>query len=141
MKNITPDQMILVALINGLTDRALGMAQVVALTSDDANGNSVIERIRGEAFERMLAADAADIDEGPTLDELTADVPAEVRAVIGDDDMGPDDRLQMQRDMEDTAAAWAEAEAAEDNDEALLSDPVPPAKAAAPVEDDEELLF
>jgi hypothetical protein len=141
MKNITPDQMILVALINGLTDRALGMAQVVALTSDDANGNSVIERIRGEAFERMLAADAADIDEGPTLDELTADVPAEVRAVIGDDDMGPDDRLQMQRDMEDTAAAWAEAEAAEDNDEALLSDPVTPAKAAAPVEDDEELLF
>ena len=35
MKNITPDQMILVALINGLTDRALGMAQVVALTSDE----------------------------------------------------------------------------------------------------------
>ena len=42
MNVINPDHMIFVALLNGNTERAMGMAHVAALYSDDADGNAVI---------------------------------------------------------------------------------------------------
>ena len=133
MEITTPDQMILIALINGMPERALGMAQVVALYGDDADGNAVIDRIKGETFERMLAAHAADLKAQANVEEdarieammasaskLEPNHPAlmskETEAEIlehdddprFDDDMGPDDRLQAERDAQDVAAALSE---------------------------------
>jgi len=87
MNVINPDHMIFVALLNGNTERAMGMAHVAALYSDDADGNAVIERIKAEAFERMLNVEGTlvvpahpvpahlTVDQGVSLDELVANTP------------------------------------------------------------------
>jgi|TARA_R110000764_G_scaffold46046_1_gene103436 hypothetical protein len=150
MEVTTPDHMIFVALINGLTERALGMAQVAAMFSDDADGNAVLERIKGEAFERMLNheddnLELHDGEDDTSLEELLASAPPELAAIVNNPPYEPEPQevasglsVGLSQAIAE-AAAYAEAEAAEDNDEALLSDPiVTPAVVTAEAE---ELLF
>jgi len=128
------EKMIFSMLLEGKRDVAYGMAVFAMTGTDDVTADDMISRIKDEAMSRMLDVVAESDDEivavdlsdhGPT--ELDPPHPALITEMMDEDDMGPDDRLQAERDAQDVAAA--------------LSEPLGEAIVAAQNASDDELIF
>lgn len=123
------EMLVLTTLLEGQLERALGMASFAIVQTEDETAENYVQRIKDEALDRLVLEHKAqaNVEEDARIEAMMASAsklepnhPAlmskEAIAEVMehdddprfDDDMGPDDRLQAERDAEDVADALSE---------------------------------
>ncbi len=122
------EMLVLTTILEGQLERALGMASFAIVQTSDETAENYVQRIKDEALDRLVLAHnpPQEDDYRPTVEELQAAAPQSVMDIVNavpmpdpmpdlppvinvaavmaapvaddDDDMGPDDRLQAERD-------------------------------------------